>query len=395
MRALLLVILLLASSAARTATLRDVLEQAWERTPQGQALKAHQAELMARQRALEVPWAGSPSASLGYRSDRIGQDDGAAEWEAEVGMPIWLPGERSVHRNTLIAEQEAQITDLLARRLELAGQLREAVWAAKLAESALTLARQRVRDAEQLEQDVARRLKAGEVARTDHNLALSDLLTARSEEANAVVTIGQAVQAFATLTGSAQLPETVEEEVRSLDILDDNPGLAAQRYAAALAQARLRQTTHVRRDNPELSVSTRWDRSSFAEPYVNVIGIRFRLPFSTDSRNLPAIASANAALIEAQAEYARTRVRIALEIEQARSELQLAQSVLEIQRQKQAVNADNVALAQKAYSVGEFDMVNLLRVRTAAFQAEQELARQQINVRRARARLNQARGVMP
>ena len=395
MRVTVLLILLLASPAASAVTLHDALEQAWARTPQGQALRARQAEIEARQRALDVPWAGSPAATFSYRSDRLTQDNGATEWEAELGMPIWLPGERGARRATLAAEREAQITELLARRLELAGQLRESVWAAKLSESALALAQQRGRAAEELEQDVARRLKAGEVARSDYNLARSELLTVRSEQTDARIRLAQALQVYAALTGSQQLPDPAQEGVRAAEPLDDHPLLSAQRHAIALAQARLKQVAEVRRDSPEVSVSSRWDRATFNESYINVIGIKIRLPFSTDSRNRPAIASANAVLVEAQAEYSRTRARLELAIEQAQRELLAAESVLDLVRQKQALTADNLKLAQKAYTLGEFDMVSLLRVRAAAFQADQELARQQIDVLRAQARLNQARGVLP
>jgi outer membrane protein TolC len=401
MRARLLLILLLASpvsdaaTPSSVATLRDALERAWERTPQAQALQARQAEIEARRQALGVPWSGPPAATVSYRSDVITGNDGAAEWEAELGVPVWLPGERAVRAKALAAERDAQIADVVSQRLALAEQVRESVWAAQLARSATTLAQQRVRAAEQLEQDVARRLKAGEVARSDYNLARSELLTARTEETDARIQLAQAMQAYAGLTGTHELPAAYEEDVRGGGPLDDHPLLAAQRQLIAVAQAQLKQVTQVRRDSPEISVNTRWDRARFEEPYVNVIGVKLLVPFATAGRNQPAIASANAALAEAQAEYARTRSRLQLEIEQAQRELQSSESVLEILRQKQALTADNLRLAQKAYTLGEFDMVSLLLVRAAAFQADQELARQQIDVARARARLNQARGVLP
>jgi outer membrane protein TolC len=401
MRVRLLLILLLASppSGAATpgtvATLHDALERAWLRTPRAQALQARQAEIEARRQALGVPWSGSPSATLSYRSDYFSGNDGAAELEAELGVLVWLPGERAARSKALAAERDSQLAELTSQRLALAGQVRESVWAVQLAQTTTTLAEQRFNAAEQLERDVARRLKAGEVARSDYNLARSELLTARAEETDTRIQLTQAMQAYGALTGTQELPATYEEDVRGAGPLDDHPLLAAQRQLIAVAQAHLKQVTQVRRDSPEISLNSRWDRARSDEPYVNLIGVKLRLPFATAGRNQPAIASANAALAEAQAEYARTRSRIELEIEQAQRELQSSESVLEILRQKQVLTADNLRLAQKAYSLGEFDMVSLLRVRAAAFQTDQELARQKIGVARARARLNQARGVLP
>ena len=64
-----------------------------------------------------------------------------------------------------------------------------------------------------------------------------------------------------------------------------------------------------------------------------------------------------------------------------------------------AVNDDccreNLALIQKSFSLGESDLFTLLRARAAAFEAEQSNNQQTIAQALARARLNQAQGVLP
>jgi cobalt-zinc-cadmium efflux system outer membrane protein len=60
-----------------------------------------------------------------------------------------------------------------------------------------------------------------------------------------------------------------------------------------------------------------------------------------------------------------------------------------------ALASDNLALIEKAFSLGESDLATLLRLRSAAFDAMGSLERQRISRAAAVSRLNQALGVLP
>jgi len=56
------------------------------------------------------------------------------EWEAELALPLWLPGERERQGAIVNAERDQYDTALTAAKLKIAGEVRDAYWQARLAE---------------------------------------------------------------------------------------------------------------------------------------------------------------------------------------------------------------------------------------------------------------------
>ncbi|MHB9100138.1 MAG: TolC family protein, partial [Sulfuricella sp.] len=150
-----------------------------------------------------------------------------------------------------------------------------------------------------------------------------------------------------------------------------------------------------RRDNPEVELSTRRARGNLNDTYAGTVAISLRLPLSTDARNLPLISAAQTVLTGAQSEYNRTRLTLEYQLQQAVQALQAAGQLLELSRQQHAAARENLDLIQKSFNLGESDLFTLLRTRSAAFEAEQAYKQQEIAQALARARLNQAQGVLP
>lgn len=385
----------IAASSAAAGTLREALDKAWERNPQAQGARAREAELQARRQAAEGLLPAPPAVSLSHRSDQLNKNAGKHEWEAELGLPLWLPGQKQARIDHAASEQTEWSATLAALRLEIAGELRERVWAAVLAGNELELHMQRLETAAILERDVARRVAAGDLARTDLLLAQNDTLAARFAVLDNQSKLGQAMQSYYALTGDERLPGQREEQTHDEASLDTHPRLEAARTAIALAQAKLRDAMESRRDPPELSVGTRRERASFDEPYSDTVSIKLRLPFATEARNRPLITAAETELARAQAEYRQARIRVEADIRQKRHEYHAALAQLDITRGKQALTAENLALLQKAFDLGELDLVNLMRAKALAHEANLALIQQTIAVARTRAALNQALGVLP
>ena len=64
-------------------------------------------------------------------------------------------------------------------------------------------------------------------------------------------------------------------------------------------------------------------------------------------------------------------------------------------RERLALTADSLALAEKSFRLGESDLVALLRARAAAQEAEASLQREEIALAASQSRLNQSLGVLP
>jgi outer membrane protein TolC len=394
----------LAAHAAETpkSALAAAVEQAWRLNPQAAGLDAREAEARA---ARDVAGGLTPepaSVSVGSLNDRLNRNLGKQEYEVELAVPLWLPGQKSARE----AEAASRVDEARARRaalrLEVAGELREAWWALAAARSAKVLAERRLETARALETDVMRRYKAGELSRIDANLAQTETLAAHAEWVEAQATLLQAEQAVQSLTG-APAPKHLDEESPTTRRLSDETGDAAAAHpllavaaaTARSARARVQVAAESRRTPPELALRVVRDRGDFAEPYANSVGIKLKIPFSSGPQVRRETSAAQAEANQADAEMQRAQTRIRLDAERAQRNLLSAERQLVMAQERRQLAAENLRLAEKAFALGESDLATLLRIRAAAFDADAFLDRQRVARAAAISRLNQALGVLP
>jgi outer membrane protein TolC len=390
---------------AQPLALKDAVERAWIRTQQADVQAVRTAELDARERVNGAWFPDSPVVGADIRRDlppwvepfgtQQAPERGTNEVEVGVAVPLWLPGQRDAQSRVIARDRVELDARAVNDRLTVAGEVREAVWSAIRARSASLLATERRDAAAALERDVARRVAAGDLARTDLLLAQSELLAARAAIAQAEGDERGALDAYALLVGVRTLPHDALENVPTNATLDRNPALvvAMERIAAARARLDLAQT--VRRDSPTLSIVPRFDREVYGGDYRNTVRVGISIPLDTEVRNAPRIAAANTAYSEAQVSALSTRRALEAAIARARSAANAAAAratIAELQRQ---VADENLALIDRAFRLGERGLVDLLRVRAIAREAQiaSELARSELGL--ARARLNQTLGVLP
>ncbi|MBZ0094810.1 MAG: TolC family protein [Sulfuricella sp.] len=395
MRHTLLILGLLLTQPVYAASLRTALDKAWENSPQAQTLEARRAESDAQTVAADSLLPGAPAVILGHRGDQLNSNAGKREWEAGIAMPIWLPGQRDARQRQAQAGKDGLEANIRALRLKLAGELREAIWQVRQAQAQTRLDEERALTAKKLAEDVARRVLAGELAKTDLNLAQNEWRTAQAAVLHSRNRQLQAQQAYATLTGMTALPDDVSESAQPKPLPDDHPLLEEARLAIEAAQAQVRVAMNSRRDSPEVELSTRRERGNLNDPYASTVAISLRLPLSTDARNLPRGSAAQTALTGAHSGYARVRLTLEYHGQQAEQALQAADQVLDLARQQRAAARENLDLIHKSFVLGESDLFTLLRARAASFEAEQSYNQQEIAQALARARLNQAQGVLP
>lgn len=386
---------LLLTQPVYAASLRAALDQAWEKSPQAQTLEAKRAESNAQGVAADSLAPGAPAVILGHRSDRLNNNAGMREWEAGMALPIWLPGQRDARQRQAQAGRAGLEANILALRLRLAGELREAIWQVRQAEAQTQLDEARAQTAKKLAEDVAKRVRAGELAKTDLNLAQNEWRSAQAAVLQNRNRLLQARQAYATLTGATVLPDDIAESAQSKPLPDNHPLMEEARQAIEIAQAQVHVTSQSRRDNPELELSTRRERGSLNDPYASTVALTLRLPLGTDARNLPLASAAQTALTGAHGEYNRTRLTLEFHRQQAEQALHAAGQLLDLAREQRIAARENLDLIQKSFDLGESGLFTLLRARAAAFEAEQAYNQQEIAQALSRARLNQAQGVLP
>ena len=354
---------------------------------------------------------GSPYFSGAQLNNVSGNLRNFNETEIEVGMPIWLPGQRDAYEATVTTGVREIDERLALRRLEVAGLLREAWWNAQRASREASVARTRVSMAHEIGNDMTRRVELGDAAQSDALLAKNESLAAETELAQAEGAEQVARVHYAALTGGTT-PDGVLEIVQPMGDIEDHPALRAPKAALARAesQAKLIEATPI--DNPDFGLFGRSEHNNqysdlFSEPLnplaprVNqrtdsgTIGVRFRVPLPTPGRNEPRAAEAAAEMTRARADYERTKRFVVAEIKAARIALAAAQKAIKTADQRLSAANEQFELSRKSYALGETSAFDLYRVRQIQLEAQRMQAAAFVSAGAAVSRLNQAQGYAP
>jgi outer membrane protein, heavy metal efflux system len=378
--------------SVQAATLGDALAHAWQANAEQYQAKAQQyaAQLDASRAWTPAP----PSLGLFGTSDQLNSNLGRREWEAELSTPLWLPGQREQAGAVASAEQGAFAQRSELARWQLAGQLREAWWAQRFAQSALTSANQTVAGAEQLTKDINRRVSAGDLSPLDANRAKFSLQQAQKDRSQAQLQLARAAQEFALVSRGAALPDRAETLGVAL-AAESNPMLNSLNAELRSAQERLQQALGDSRSAPDLSLTYTSEKDDFDAVYRDRVKLGITIPFGSEARNRPLVSAANADWIEAQTRLVAERQRSDAELIAAQMELAQSREAVQFSREQNALAIEQAGWVSKGFNLGQFELIALLRSQQEMHAAAAELALAQLTVERAISRVNQAAGILP
>ncbi|HSW40531.1 MAG TPA: TolC family protein [Acidobacteriota bacterium] len=380
----------------RQLTLRDILDATFESNPQRHLLRALDGEVRAHELHAGGLLPDIPALSLHHQSDAIGNRRGEYELEAELELPVWLPGQRAARKALARAIDGNLDAGRDALMLYLAGELRESIWEIRMLTDELELAEFRLQTAEHLQNDVTRRFQAGELAQTDVMLAQNETLSAQTQVVRAAAVLQHAEQAYTVLTGLSEVPARPEESsAENLTVATDHPLLREADSRLAIARGERVLAGVERRGNPQILISARNVRGPFDDLNNNSFGLTFRIPLSTRSGTALSLAAAESGIARGVAELEQVRRVVATALNEAGVNLETTRRELEILRRQNAIARENRRLMQKAFDLGEADLVDLMRVQAISYEAERALRSKTIQLQWNIARHNQAAGVLP
>ena len=289
-----------------------------------------------------------------------------------------------------------------AAQLRTAAQVREAYWAWARAHMDHALAAELLSHAQQLAQDVAKRVRAGDLARADQNQADGALATAEVTLAEATGVLATAAQRLRALSGlvpqlSAAGPSGVGGAIGAepmpvfpadtATLLATHPAVAELQDSADVAQRSAELAQVQTRANPELMLATSRDRGQLDEAYQHSITLGIRFPLGSSSRNQAKRASAQADAMEAE-----TNVRLERERLQG---LVSAQTQRDAAQRRAVLARESRVFFQKSFQMGETDLPTRLRMEREAMDAERQAARAGIDLAAAQSALRQTLGLLP
>jgi cobalt-zinc-cadmium efflux system outer membrane protein len=174
-----------------------------------------------------------------------------------------------------------------------------------------------------------------------------------------------------------------------------HPELALASQSTELARKRVDLMRHSRRDAPELTLGVRQDVPGRAEASQGSLVVGLRLPFGTDDRNRPLRSGGAVRAGRRPDPRAALRERLDSDIAAARARSDRPRRSSTPRPPAPGCCANAPALIDKSFRAGETPLPDLLRALAAAAQADSAVARQTAALGLARARLQQALGLLP
>lgn len=386
---------------AEAASLKQAFEAAWGRQPEAQALQARRDAARAQQRAAQA-WTPQPAAlELSNKTDRVTRNQGARELEVGVAVPIWLPGERGRSADLANAEGAAVESRATAAQLRVAAAVREAWWQWHRARIDADAARGQLENTRRIAADVAKRTRAGDLARADQHQADGAVAAAESSLAQAEAGLAAAQQQLRAIVGTAVSAGDAASAVAEPDPgtspadVDAHAALQALRDQAAVAERTAALASSQSRANPELMLAATRDRGAFGESYQQTLTLGVRIPFGAGARHDARTAGARAEAAEAQAQLALERERLVAEREAARVRVDAARTQLAAAERRVQLARESRGFFDKSFRLGETDLPTRLRIEAEAADAERQSARTRIELAAAISAWRQALGLLP
>ena len=383
------------TTTSTSITLAEAFQLALAQQPWTLAASERQRERQLRE-ALADSWlADSPTIASGLKT---GNRDGLREFEIEISAPIATASRRSLQVASVRGESAVYAANLAQLALKLAGEVREAYWAAQLAAGELSLADDEVKRAELVATDSARRTAAGDSARVDTLQAELTVQTLRSTRVEVEQRLSAARQVLRALIGDAagrRLADVVETRSNvTLHALNDHPSLRFAGQSEQLARAKLNEASTLTNGAPAVSFALTNERSNgSASASTARIGISF--PFGGTQRAAPRIAQAGAELAEAQASVPLLRRQLEAESASAQAAVISAERRIEVLTERGRLANEVATLYAKAYRLGELDLPTRLRAEGERASANLALSRAHIELKHAISRVNQSLGLLP
>jgi cobalt-zinc-cadmium efflux system outer membrane protein len=393
-------------------TLQQVFESAWSRQPEAESLAVRRDAAEARRQGADSWTAEPPALEVSAKTDQFNKNQGSREYVAGIALPLWLPGERARTGALADAESKATASRALAAQLRIAATVREAWWTWQRARLESALAQARLHNAQQLAGDVARRVKAGDLARSDQHQADGAMATAEVGLAEAKAALAVATQHLRALIGTVPgeqaalavageaipgpMPEPLPKVPADFAALDtSHPAVVELLNRAEVARRGAELVEVQTRANPELTLATTRDRGVFGDSYQQTVTLGIRFPFGSESRHRAKAGLARAEAIEAESQARLERERLIADLDAARVRVDSARDQLAAAEKRTRLGQESRGFFEKSFRLGETDLPTRLRIELEASEAERQATRARIDFAAAISALRQAMGLLP
>lgn len=336
-----------------------------------------------------------PAVHMRYQTDRLpGRPAGVRELEAGFELPLWRVGQRDALQREADAGRLLSDEEMRIYRWRVAGDLRETLWRVMQAEAEVRLADVDVGLYRALEDDVSRRVRAGDAAPVEK---LSAEAARRERDAvlyETQVELAHSLFGWAALTGVTAIPARVNEVVAAPAQATGYPPVLTAQAAIERARTALGSVQAQGSGTPRLLVGVR-NESAPDAPSMDSVGATLSIPFGGEVHRAAALSPLHLELARAQDELALAQRMATLALHEAEHELHAREQAQQLAVGQKDVADREVELARRAYRLGESSLAERLLVEARAANARRAAALADIAYERAVARYNNSLGILP
>jgi len=378
-------------------TLPKVVDLTLEKFPDMTWLNSLEDEAAAIAQRSKSWTAGASQVTTSFQEAATGTYKGRLHYiDAGVQIPLWNIGQRDAEQAVGEQADTSAKTQTIATKLRVAGLVRGALWDIDLQKIRYEQAQAAIKVYEELHEKIGRRVELGDLPRSDALLAQTELLQKRSALIQAEAELMHARKRYSSITQMTKVPKDYHEKLVDLKEIEQNhPSLVAINSQINRKQAELDAMKAVGSGQTNLLAGVNGDMGNQNSNHTASFNIGVTVPFGGSDHLAPQLAAINVELNKLIAE----REQLFRDLQQAHHE---AEHNLEVNRAELA-NANELKTATEnllnmsrtAFSVGEIDLMDLLKIGDKAQQAILNAKERAVMLERDIALYNQAVGVMP
>jgi len=382
-------------------SLSELVNQTLEKYPDYALIAAMYAESQALN-ARGSQWvAAAPSITLYYKDDFPGSDIGSREFNGDINITLWNWGQRAAGLHLADQAEQAAAQQSNALKLTVAGLVRQAVWAIKLAELKYTMMSESYQLAKKLLKTVKQRVDLGDLPKADYLLAESTTLGKKIGLLNVETQRMHTRKRFQQLTQSSVMPEFIQEkQAQNTKIVDAHPALLAIKKEIARRQANVKWLQAEGSGQNLFSIGGNTQQATRhpggpTDKTNNSIVMMVTIPFAGESFLAPKVAAAQRLVVEAQVQQGHLYRKILQRVHETEHQIQVEQVNLQMAEQIQINAKAQLHMANISFQSGEINLTDLLGVQEQAELAIKNAQESALRLQRDIAFYNQAVGVMP
>lgn len=379
-----------------TLTLPKLIDLTLAKYPDLTWLESLEEEAKALQKRGESWTAGASQANLSYTEVTSGT---LHVVNAGVQVPLWNLGQRDAEKNVAAQANLSAENMAAATKLRVAGLVRAALWDMELQKIRYDQAHIELDTYEALLAKTKRRVTLGDLPRMDELLVQTELLQKKSVLTLAEAELMHARKRYQSITQTNKVPANYQEKLVALKEIEQNhPLLVVLNSQIERKKSELEAQRLVGSGQTNLSIGVNSDRSSNGDQRSNnteAFSIEVTVPFGGESHLAPQLAAINVELNKLNAE----RAQLFRDLEQAHHEaehnLEVNRAEMKTAEKLKSVAEQYLKMAELSYTVGETNLLDLLKVRTRTQQAVLNAKERAVMLQRDQAFYNQAVGVLP